>query len=801
MRRQSKKWLSLLLVLVLAFSLSTASLAASDGTVPGGGDINSEQEATKGYTYSAPTEPMAVDEGIITASAHRAASPILGMMGLNATSGFGMINGGAPKDLDDAQTRFALGVWGTGLNDSPDPYYWNYFYNFYAQANGLPTVDDALINGDVAASPGMADGNLQEEFGNISYSLATRPQILVGVQTRGAAADDTSGYDEQLAAIHGFTSDSPYYHEGDENYSPELVSYQFTYLKDMIQSVYRLADAVKAVEKASGKTTRYGDVTEIAKHYEKYVYGLIAYVQEELASKGLPMKTVAVVTAINDDGTYTLADSVARSATSLVRAYEYTMCVSESLVDKLGSTTATLDELLTADAIVTINNQNISNSAMLESFGDKSYDGILVASQPATLYGITMNSVENAMGNAYVVGSIYSDVLDLDPVELCAYFYYHFLHVSDLDSVQTMISTNFEKTILPAGVSTTLTAGYLEKVAEQLDKGEAYFLANSESFTGPANENIGISDWHLALTIYFQNGENEPELLKSYTSASLAALAESGMPAYVYYQKDVAKAVVATEYVTLDALLSDAGATFAAGDSLSFTCSDGPYTKGDFSYETMMKRQRGVDDQGGLVPVALAITWNNGELEGGAEAIAALAKNTGSLRFVSGMTAEEKEGAQTAAGNRMPSGVVAITIVSPAPSAVASPQSLRIDGEAKTAEYYNINGENYFKIRDLAALLSGTANQFGVEYDKAARTIVVTTGAAYVPVGGELTVGGSDVSTVVLSDQTLRIDGVERALRAYNIGGYNFFRLQDLKLLGFDVAYDAASDTILVTTR
>ena len=201
------------------------------------------------------------------------------------------------------------------------------------------------------------------------------------------------------------------------------------------------------------------------------------------------------------------------------------------------------------------------------------------------------------------------------------------------------------------------------------------------------------------------------------------------------------------------------------------------------------------------MPVALAITWNNGELEGGAVAIAALAKNTGSLRFVSGMTAEEKEGAQTAAGNRMPSGVVAITIVSPAPSAVASPQSLRIDGEAKTAEYYNINGENYFKIRDLAALLSGTANQFGVEYDKAARTIVVTTGAAYVPVGGELTVGGSDVSTVVLSDQTLRIDGVERALRAYNIGGYNFFRLQDLKLLGFDVAYDAASDTILVTTR
>ena len=49
--------------------------------------------------YENPTEATAVDDNIITASAHRAASPVLGIMGLNATSGFGMINGGAPEDL------------------------------------------------------------------------------------------------------------------------------------------------------------------------------------------------------------------------------------------------------------------------------------------------------------------------------------------------------------------------------------------------------------------------------------------------------------------------------------------------------------------------------------------------------------------------------------------------------------------------------------------------------------------------------------------------------------------------------
>ena len=802
MSKLSRKLLSVVLALALVLSLGVTAFAATDGTVPGGGDINASQEVTQGYTYSAPTEPMAVDGNIITASAHRAASPVLGMMGLNATSGFGMINGGAPKDLADAQTRFALGVWGTGLNDSPDPYYWNYFYNFYAEANGLAKSDDALINADVAASPGMADGNVQEEYGNVSYSLATRPQILVGVQAKGAAADDTHGYDEQLATIHGFAADSPYYQTGDETYSPKLVSYQMTYLKQMIESVYRLADAVKEVEKETGKTTRYGDVTVIAQNYEKYIYGLIAYVQEELAAKGLPQKTVAVVTAINDDGTYTLADSVSRSATSLVRAYEYTMCVSESLVDKLGTTTVNLDQLLTADAIITINNNNISNATMLESFGDKSYDGILVASQPSTLYGITMNSVENAMGNAYVVGSIYSDVLDLDPVELCAYFYYNFLHVSDLDAVQTMISTNFEKTILPAGVSTTLAAGYLDRVQGQLDKGEQYYLANSSSFTGAANENIGISDWHSdvtgpVLTVYTQAGKGAPETLaKAYTASELAALAETGLASYIYSGKSGTTALVATEYVTLDALLTDAGVTFADGDALAFTCTDGPYSKYQGTYADLT--QRGADDPSN--PVGFALTWNKGDLEAGTETIAADAKNTGVICFVSGQTAAEQAD-NSGRGMRIPQGVVSVTVVGQ-PVVQATTQGLKVDGADKTTEIYNISGYNYFKLRDIAALLTGTDAQFDVSFDAEKRTVYVETGKAYTPIEGDLATGTDKSASCVLSDWKVEVNGEAKDIVAYNLGGNNFFKLAELgKALGFGVAYDETTRTMLVTSK
>lgn len=478
-----KKLVAAAMALVMTASLSVSAMAA--------GDITASQEQTQTYTYQAPTAPMAVDEGIVTASAHRAASPILGLLGVNATSGFGMINGGAPADFTEAQSSAALGIWGSALNENPDPYYWNYFYNYYANENGLAIAEDALINTNAAASPMKADSTLVEEYGNVSVSLYTRPDILVGCSTGNGA--DVDGYNDQLATIRGFAKDSPYYQEGDENYSPKLVSYQTTTIKEMIWSVHQLADAIAEVAAETGKTTRYGDVQKIAQDYEEYVYGIIAYVQQQLAAKGLEQKTVAVVTAINEDGTYTLADSISRSATSLVRAYEYTMTTCDSLVDELGGTVATLDQLLSADAIVTINNNNINQNTLLESFGEKTYDGILVTNTPSTLYGMTMNSVENAMGYAYVIGSIYSDVIDIDPVELCAYFYQHFWHISDLDSLGTVVKTNFANTILPEGVSAALGADYSEaKIQAKIDSGMAYLAANPAKFAGVNYAKIGM---------------------------------------------------------------------------------------------------------------------------------------------------------------------------------------------------------------------------------------------------------------------------------------------------------------------
>ena len=305
----------------------------------------------------------------------------------------------------------------------------------------------------------------------------------------------------------------------------------------------------------------------------------------------------------------------------------------------------------------------------------------------------------------------------------------------------------------------------------------------------------------VALEIYTQAGKGAPEkLAKAYTGTALKEMMETvDAAAYVYYKKDAANAVVATQYVTLSALLADAGVTFAEGDSLAFTCSDGPYSKGDFSYSTL--NARGVDAEGNAVPTAIALSWAAGNLDEATVAdIAAKAEITGDLRFVCGMTAAEAEG-KTAAGNRMPSGVIAITVVGQ-PVVQPSSQGLKVDGEAKTTEVYNISDYNYFKLRDIAALLNGTDAQFSVAFDTETRVVSITTGQPYEAVGGELTTGTDKSASCVLSDWKVEVNGEAKDIVAYNLEGNNFFKLRDLgTAIGFNVDYDTETATMLITSK
>lgn len=143
-----------------------------------------------------------------------------------------------------------------------------------------------------------------------------------------------------------------------------------------------------------------------------------------------------------------------------------------------------------------------------------------------------------------------------------------------------------------------------------------------------------------------------------------------------------------------------------------------------------------------------------------------------------------------------------LPVTAQAANVVLSPQKLTVDGKPVECEAYNIDGSNYFKLRDLAYVLSGTDSQFSVGFYELISTVRITTGEAYTPIGGELTTGVDNSSTAQVSSQAIVIDGATRSdLSVYNIGGSNFFKLRELgDALGFTVGYDQATNTVTVTS-
>lgn len=133
------------------------------------------------------------------------------------------------------------------------------------------------------------------------------------------------------------------------------------------------------------------------------------------------------------------------------------------------------------------------------------------------------------------------------------------------------------------------------------------------------------------------------------------------------------------------------------------------------------------------------------------------------------------------------------------PQAVISPQRVQVNGADKSFEVYNIDGSNYFKLRDIAYVLNGTDSQFSVSYDAEQNCVAITTGMGYSSVGGEMTVGADKSGSAVLSRQSVLIDGAEAELSAYNIGGNNFFQLRALAdALSFSAGYDSDTNSVVI---
>lgn len=141
-------------------------------------------------------------------------------------------------------------------------------------------------------------------------------------------------------------------------------------------------------------------------------------------------------------------------------------------------------------------------------------------------------------------------------------------------------------------------------------------------------------------------------------------------------------------------------------------------------------------------------------------------------------------------------------LVDNAVTAAPMNSTVLIDGKSVSFEAYNINDNNYFKLRDIAMALNGTGKKFNVGYNSQKGSIILSSKTAYAVVVGELTSSGnsSGVGTAKTLP-TVYLDGNALSLATYPIGGYNYIKLRDLAAaINFGVTYTESTNIISIST-
>lgn len=128
--------------------------------------------------------------------------------------------------------------------------------------------------------------------------------------------------------------------------------------------------------------------------------------------------------------------------------------------------------------------------------------------------------------------------------------------------------------------------------------------------------------------------------------------------------------------------------------------------------------------------------------------------------------------------------------------------NIKVDNRESKVSAYNINGYNYFKLRDVAALLNNTSKQFNVDYKEKINCVRILPEEPYSSVGGELKDNDSTVKNATVSPSTILIRNSTATCTPYMIDGNNYFKLRDVcTMAGAEVEWDSSSETILISTR
>ena len=140
----------------------------------------------------------------------------------------------------------------------------------------------------------------------------------------------------------------------------------------------------------------------------------------------------------------------------------------------------------------------------------------------------------------------------------------------------------------------------------------------------------------------------------------------------------------------------------------------------------------------------------------------------------------------------------------PAEVKTANPSNdkLTVNGAEATPTVYNIDNSNYFKIRDVAALLNGTEKQFSVGYDGEKQSVTATTGQGYDKLPTDLAGAPAGAGEAKASGDAIYVNGAKITPEVYNINGNNYFKLRDLgQALDFYIGWSLERGVYIETDK
>lgn len=411
--------------------------------------------------------------GYVTCAAYRAAESapeILGLSGVSTNSAWqkvGALDWGAPYYY----------IMGTDYNTNANPFMVNAVEN---QKNGNTAAQPSVVYTERQGGPmaNMYAYGVNADSDNVWNML---PDVILGTGQKTTVDYSDAAYAPAAAAANNAS-----------DYNPIGIKFDSTNIYTMIDTMYNLASAGDQIvaESNGSKQLRYGNATDIAKNFEKYVKGLQGYVLKNATAK----KTVALVKNYDAaSGTYELVPTGVAEGTATANRYlEAVQSVAVNLGDS--KTTATADDLAGVDLIMLgsqAGQENIASTEdILASFTSemqqKTYWVNSANGSAGSCYGVVMNAVENAQNLGRILGCLYPELIDQD--DAVCYYYDNFYHITTsslatvidnaMDGVRNWDATGSDLTNWTEADASTYNEAAFDAL---LDEGVAYIQSGASN--------------------------------------------------------------------------------------------------------------------------------------------------------------------------------------------------------------------------------------------------------------------------------------------------------------------------------